>query len=409
MLPYQTRCMNFFERYRRWLHAIGWVVFISLPLLTLPDFLRNRQDLISLGMAQLLTSALMITFFYVNLRVLTPTLLRRKNTRQFMLAVGLMVMRVVGVKVVSFYVFPPARPELPGQPPPPPPPPPGNSFGRRPPGPGIGRGPGPGPRSPWPGVPGTVISLGVALLVSSLMALFRYHTRSQAIQQQMVLEKVSAELAILKLQVSPHFLFNTLNNIRWLARQKSDQTEAAVVTLAQLLRYMIYQAQQEKVPLRQEVQHLQHYIDLQKMRLTDKHMVTFRCEGDINAHQIEPLLFIPFVENAFKYGVHNQQPDQSRPGLDWPNHIRIDLTVTNDTLTFSTENPTVESLSEQPNSTATTDPGQTSSGIGIANVEKRLRLHYPERHELSLTNEKNLFRVVLTLHLHHDEIALSGH
>lgn len=400
--------MNFFQRYQGWLHAIGWVVFISLPLLMLPDFLRNRQDLISLGMAQLLTSVLMIVFFYVNLRVLTPALLRRQNTRQFVLTVALMVLSVVGVKVVSFYVFPPARPGFSAQPPPPP----GDNPGQRP--------PIPGPRSPWPGVPGTVISLGVALLVSSLMALFRYHTRSQEVQQQMVLGKVSAELAMLKLQVSPHFLFNTLNNIRWLARQKSDQTEAAVVTLAQLLRYMIYQAQQDSVPLRKEVQHLQDYINLQKMRLTDNHTVTFSCTGDIDAYQIEPLLFIPFVENAFKYGVHNQQPGQSAGGSPpGPGHIDISLNVTDDTLTFRTENPTFDSPTEQLNSTVITDLGQTNpgrvipggdaSGIGIANVEKRLALHYPERHELRLTNENNLFRVVLTLHLHHENVALPRH
>ena len=395
--------MNFFQRYQGWLHAIGWAVFISLPLLTLPDFLRNRQDLISLGMAQLLTSILTIVFFYVNLRVMTPRLLQRRDTRRFMLAVGLMTVSVIGVKVASFYVFPPAVPALDL---PPPPPPHGADFGREH-GPGPGPRPIPGPRSPWPGVPGTVISLGVALLVSSLMALFRYHTRSQEAQQQMVLEKVSAELAMLKLQVSPHFLFNTLNNIRWLARQKSDQTEAAVVTLAQLLRYMIYQAQQDSVPLHKEVQHLRDYIDLQKMRLTSLHTVSFRCTGDIDAHQIEPLLFIPFVENAFKYGIHSQQPG----------HIQIDLTVTDDTLMFSTENPTFDAPAGEPNSTANTDhaspgrsnPGGATSGIGIANVKKRLSLHYPERHKLSLLNDQNRFRVVLTLHLHHDNVALPRH
>lgn len=385
--------MKFFERYQGVLHGIGWAVFISLPLLTLPDFLRNRQDLISLGMAQLLTSTLMIAFFYVNLRVLTPALLRRRNIQRFALIVGLMLGSVVGVKVASFYAFPPGRPDRSGQAPPPP------WNGPRPSSPGFGRGPEPGPRSPWPGVPGTVVSLGVALLVSSLMALFRHHTRSQEAQQQMALEKVSAELAMLKLQVSPHFLFNTLNNIRWLARQKSDQTEAAVVTLAQLLRYMIYQAQQDSVPLRKEVEHLRDYIDLQKMRLTDRHTVTFCCTGDIDAHQIEPLLFIPFVENAFKYGVHSQQPGQS--SLD---HIQIDLTVTDDTLTFSTENPAVNSPPGPPAGEA-----RAESGIGVANVQQRLALHYPNRHTLTLTNENGRFRVGLTLLLHYDDVALSRH
>ncbi len=398
--------MKFFDRYQSWLHVLGWLVFISLPFLTLPDFIWNRQDLISIGIAQLLTSALIIGFFYVNLLSLTPTLLREKNTRQFLGIVAGMLVSVVLLRVSLYYVFPPAsmlqpRPGLPGMAIPPPDP------GIRPLGkPGFGG----APHSPWPSALGIAFSLGFALMVSSLMALFRHHTRSQETQQQMVLEKVSAELAMLKLQVSPHFLFNTLNNIRWLARKKSDQTEAAVVTLAQLLRYMIYQAQQDRVPLRQEVQHLQDYIDLQTMRLTSNHVVTFSCEGDIDAYQIEPLLFIPFVENAFKYGVF--RPTGSEPSDRGP--INIWLKVVEHTLTFGTENPTrgsADSLSAQ---VANPDLGQpidaaSESGIGIANVQKRLTLHYPGQHELALSNENNVFQVVLNLHLHHDQVALHRH
>jgi hypothetical protein len=375
--------MRFYERYEGWLHAIGWAVFISLPLLTLPEFLFNRQDLLSLGMSQLLTGGLMILFFYYNLRQLTPSVLHQHNTRRFLLLATGMLVCVVVVKVVCFYVFPPSL--MPGSNPPPhwpdglPPPKPMGS--------------GPGTHSPWPGVLGTVLSLGAVLLISSMMALFRHHTRSQALQQQIMLEKVSTELAMLKLQVSPHFLFNTLNNIRWLARQKSDQTEAAVVTLAQLLRYMLYQAQQDSVPLRNEVQHLEDYIDLQKMRLTPIHTVTFHPTGAIDAHQIEPLLFIPFVENAFKYGIHGQQPG----------HIHIALDVADNTLTFVTDNPAL------PSPVAELPPSEPGSGIGIANVRKRLALHYAHRHLLTLTNENGRFRVALTLQLHHDTHALPSH
>jgi hypothetical protein len=375
--------MKFFERYEGWLHAIGWAIFISLPLLTLPDFLFNRQDLISIGMAQLLTGGLMVAFFYLNLRLLTPALLQQHMTRRFILLAGLMLVSVVLVKLVCFYAFPPAAMNPAG-------PPPTWMHGNESPGTRFG----PRPFSPWPGVLGTVLSLGVVLLVSSMIALFRYHTHSQAQQQQIMLEKVSTELAMLKLQVSPHFLFNTLNNIRWLARRKSDQTEAAVVTLAQLLRYMLYQAQQDSVPLRKEVQHLQDYIELQKMRLTDIHTVTFTYTGDIDAYQIEPLLFIPFVENAFKYGIHGEQPG----------HIHITLAVLDDTLTFVTENPAIDSPVEQ----AASDI-HPASGIGITNVRKRLALHYANQHSLSLTNGNGLFRVALTLQLHHDTFALPGH
>lgn len=379
--------MNVFKRYQLWLHLIGWLVFIGLPFLTLPNFLWNRQDLVSIGMAQLLSSTLIIGYFYLTLYKLTPKLLERHGTgkgglsvQQFLLIMVGMLVSVAAVRYASFYLFPPGSLTPPARPPAdmPAPPPRGK----------------PGPHSPWPGALSSGIAFGFAMMVSSLIALFRFHTRSQEAQQQMTLEKVSAELAMLKLQVSPHFLFNTLNNIRWLARRKSDQTEAAVVTLAQLLRYMIYQAQQDRVPLRQEVEHLKHYIDLQQMRLADKHTVSFTCEGDIDAHLIEPLLFIPFVENAFKYGLHGQQES----------HIRISLNVTDDTLTFRTDNPMAQLVADQavPANAASSGAGVVESGIGVANVQKRLALHYPGRHALTLTGEHNRFRVVLTIHLAHE-------
>jgi len=360
--------MKFFERYQIWLHVIGWVIFAGLPFLTLPHFVWNRVDLFSIGMAQLLTTGLIIGFFYVNLYTLTPELLQEQRTRRFLLILIAMLISVALVKLLSFYTFPPAPRLLPA-----------GTPSR--------------PITPWPGMLSSVLSLGFALMVSSLIALFRYHTRSQAQQQQIMLEKVSAELAVLKLQVSPHFLFNTLNNIRWLARQKSDQTEAAVVTLAQLLRYMIYQARQDRVPLRQEVDHLQHYIDLQKMRLTEIHTVTFRCDGAVDAYQIEPLLFITFVENAFKYGLHSQ-----RTG-----HIQIELDVDNEVLTFRAHNPIFAPV------TTGHPSAEPDSGIGIENVQKRLQLHYPDRHTLAITQEDQQFRVVLTLYLHHDQVALHRH
>ena len=132
--------MKFFERYEGWFHAIGWAVFLNLPLLTLPDFLLNRQDLISIGMAQLLTGGLMITFFYVNLHQLTPALLLHQRTRRFALLVGVMLVSVVVLKVLCFYVFPPSAMH-PDAPPPSPP------DGTVPPGRPVG----PGPHSPCPG------------------------------------------------------------------------------------------------------------------------------------------------------------------------------------------------------------------------------------------------------------------
>ncbi|MVM38868.1 histidine kinase [Spirosoma sp. HMF3257] len=381
--------MKFFERYQTWLHLIGWVGFIGLPILTLPNFFWNRQDMFSIGLTQLLTNGLIIGYFYLNLHSLTPALLQPQPNSvppfpRFLLSVFIMLLSVILVKAICFYAFP-----FTFMPP----------FQRDLRIPGSKPGLAVAPILPWPALFSSGLSFGFALLVSSLMALFRFHTRSQEIQQLMVLEKLSAELAMLKLQISPHFLFNTLNNIRWLARQKADQTEEAIVTLGQLLRYMIYQAQQNKVTLRQEVQHLQHYIDLQKMRLTPRQTVTFTCKGDIDSYEIEPLLFISFVENAFKYGLHGQQPG----------HIHIWLSVMNHILTFGTENPAFHTWIEKSQEAIRSDLNQNTPGIGIANVKKRLLFHYPGQHELQITNENHLFRIVLTLQLAHDKTTLSRH
>lgn len=346
--------MKRIERYQGVLHAVGWLVFIGLPFLTLPPFLWNQQDLQSIAATQLLTGSVMIAFFYYNLRQLTPALLTQQQQRRFMLtllgAAGLVVL----VKLACFYSFPLTL-----------------RHGK--------------PRPFWPSALSTVFTFSFITMLSSLMALIRHQTKLRDQQQQMTLGKVSAELAMLKLQVSPHFLFNTLNNIRWLARQKADQTEAAVVKLSQLLRYMLYQAQRDRVPLTQEIEHLNHYIDLQRMRLSDRQTVEFTVEGPVAGLTIEPLLFIPFVENAFKYGLHGQERS----------HIHIGLCVDGEQLTFTVDNPVF----------GQSGTSAEESGIGIANVAQRLALHYPGYHTLHYGEKDGRFRVELTLLQH--EMALT--
>ncbi|MEZ0611303.1 sensor histidine kinase [Fibrella sp. WM1] len=345
--------MKAIERYQGVLHTVGWLVFIGLPFLTLPSFLWNPQDLLSIGTAQLLTGGVMIVFFYYNLNQLTPALLMQQQRRRFVLVLVGALVTVCLVKLACYYGLPQApRPwAKPG--------------GRH------------KPYGPWPGVLSVSFSFSFITMLSSLIALSRHHTRLRDQQQQMVIGKVSAELAMLKLQVSPHFLFNTLNNIRWLARQKADQTEAAVVKLSQLLRYMLYQAQRDRVSLTQEIEQLHYYIDLQRMRLTDRQTVDFAVQGPVEGLLIEPLLFIPFVENAFKYGLHGQEKSS----------ISIQLSVEGQQLTFVVDNPLFAQASK-----STED-----SGIGISNVAQRLTLHYPGRHILTYGEDKGRFRVKLVI------------
>ncbi len=304
-------------------------------------------------MSQLLTGLVIACCFYYNLHRLTPDLLTNQEVNRFIITLLIMGLVVVLVKLACFYGFPP-----------------GIHYSPR----GRKR-----QFSPWPGALSASLSFGFGILLSSLIALGRHHSRLRDQQQQMALGKVSAELAMLKLQVSPHFLFNTLNNIRWLARKKADQTEEAVLKLSQLLRYMLYQAQRDHVPLTQEIEHLHHYIDLQQMRLNERQTVDFDVSGPVEGLLIEPLLFIPFVENAFKYGLHGQEAS----------HIQINLQVGDSTLSFSVENPVF----------GESGASSEDSGIGIANVKQRLALHYPNRHTLEYGPVAGRFSVQLVLQL----------
>lgn len=363
--------MKYLIRYGFWLHLLGWVVFIFSPFLIFP-FSTFSEDPHFKGffITKLVEDGLLMAFFYLNLQVFTPILLTKKNVFPFFgaLLLGLLASLLIPELLLRFFVFEP-NPLLP----PPPPRPIGNMNM-----PNMALPPPPNNRV-LPHQISTFLSFSFVALVSSMLALVRDRLREREEKQQIHIEKVAAELAVLKLQISPHFLFNTLNNIRWLTRQKSDNAEEAVVKLSQLLRYVIYQAHQEKVSLSEEISHLQHYIDLQKMRLNEKDHVTFICEGEIEKYQIEPLLFIPFVENAFKYGLHSQHKSE----------IVVGMRVAENTLLFFAENPIFESNL----------PKEGASGLGIQNVKRRLALHYPHRHVLQIENKQTIFRVELLLQL----------
>lgn len=359
--------MNFIRRYSVWLHIIGWIIFIIMPFLTSPNnnfnFFR-QPGFSSFLLSQLINDFMLIAVFYFNLSFLTPNLFIKKNTLAFVLYLVAIFVFILLLNKFTFETF--RRPNFPRIPP-------QDLSGFR------HRMPPPGPMfMPFPFLFRVTISFLLVILASSLLALIKERSIQKEEKQQMALEKTAAELAVLKLQISPHFLFNTLNNIRWLARQKSDMTEDSVVKLSQLLRYMIYQAKYDKVPLVQEINHLQNYVELQKMRLPENNEVKFTFGGNIEQWNIEPLLFIPFVENAFKYGLHSQKESK----------IEINLKVDGNTLNLFVKNPVFAN---------NFSVNAEDSGIGIQNVEKRLALHYPDRHELNIVNIGGYFSIDLTI------------
>jgi len=190
-------------------------------------------------------------------------------------------------------------------------------------------------------------------------------------------EHLRTELSFLHMQINPHFLFNSLNTIYGLSLKKSDNAPKAVLKLSQLLRYMIEETGQNMVPLEQEVTYLNNFIELQKMRSGPSLSVTFDVVGDKHAANIAPMLLLPFVENAFKYGLTNS--------LDSP--IDITLTITAEHILFSVINRKFENMERH------------SSGIGIPNVQRRLELLYPGKYELDIKDSKETYLVKLKIAL----------
>jgi LytS/YehU family sensor histidine kinase len=194
-------------------------------------------------------------------------------------------------------------------------------------------------------------------------------------------DKLSAELSMLKAQINPHFFFNVLNNICSLARSKSEETETYIIKLSQLMRYNIYEQKEDKVLLKKEVQFIEDYIDIQKMRLINTVEVVFNKTGNLNHYHIEPMLLFPFIENAFKHGISYEVNSK----------ITINLSVGQDSLVFSVFNTIHKSIDSIPH--------EKDKGIGLQNVLKRLSLLYADKHEISINNNDEEFSVLLKLKL----------
>ena len=216
-----------------------------------------------------------------------------------------------------------------------------------------------------------LLILAVDLGIKLLMQLKQTEQRAREIENS----QLRTELSFLHAQINPHFLFNSLNTIYSLALKKSDSAPSAVLKLSHLLRYVIDDANKESVSLEQEVSYLNNYIDLQRLRSTSSLEVNFKVTGNINATQIAPLLLLPFVENAFKYGISNQEPSP----------INIELERNSKTLVFSVQNRKFEGGEKD------------STGIGINNVKRRLELLYYNKHELEIQDKPNTYFIKLTI------------
>ncbi len=328
-------------------HVLCWGVLFTLPYLmrptfNIPDpkfFERNREGIIYITS---INRVILVILFYVNAYYLTPKLYYRKNPWAFILTIILIFSILILVDYISTRTF---LPELNFRI--------GNFFSFN------------------------FFPVLFALTASTAYRLIMDRIKMERREKDKVNENLKTELSFLRSQVSPHFMFNVLNNMVALARKKSEQLEPSLIKLSSLLRYMLYETD-EKVPLQKEVEYLQSYIDLQQQRFGN----TIRIEsvmypGDAYL-EIEPMLLIPFVENAFKHGT----------GMIDHAEIIVELKVEKCLLTFSVRNkfnPASEEMKDK------------TSGIGLVNVQRRLSLLYESKQSLMITKQDDWFVVSLQI------------
>lgn len=200
---------------------------------------------------------------------------------------------------------------------------------------------------------------------------------SQKLKDELIKERQSSEIALMRSQVNPHFLFNTLNNIYSLVYNKSDEAPEAVMKLSSIMRYMLYDSNTDFVALHKEMEYLNSFIELQQLRLSQKAFVEIKVNGTMENRTIAPMLLIPFVENAFKHGEKNHEPG-----------IIIQLDLTPGKLVFTVTNY-VKPYEQREN--------EDAGGFGLANIKRRLGLLYPGKHELTLSLKGEIYKVELII------------
>jgi two-component system, LytTR family, sensor histidine kinase AlgZ len=214
-----------------------------------------------------------------------------------------------------------------------------------------------------------------------IVRFFKLWTERQKQWLQTSQEKMSTELQLLKAQVHPRFLINTLNSIYNFSVQRSAKTPALILKLSSLLNYMLYDCRKEEVLLEKELEVMKNYMELEQERYGDKIEISVNMEGEIQDKYITPLLMLPFLENAFKHGTSGTL---ERPWMS------VDIAVKDHVLHCKVINSKAEGMSLQ------------HKGNGINNVKKRLEYLYPGTHELKLVEEEHFFVVSLSLHLKHN-------
>lgn len=331
-------------------HAAAWLLLFSLPFLLRsshnPSEVKQQPENSGfIFIIQVISYVFLIIIFYLNAIVLIPRFLYKTKYAWYTLSL-IICFAIYVVAIWEFWI---------------------NFLGKR------------------------HLSFDMHVLISSFIFIFiiacstAYKMiRDRFIADQLAKEKetehLKTELSLLRSQASPHFMFNVLNNMVALARKHSDELEPSLIKFSSLMRYMLYENDEEKVSLESEEEYLQSYIDLQQQRLSKKVAVTVNiCKSD-KPYEIDPMLLIPFVENAFKHGTGF---------IEEPN-IDINLKAKDNILYFGVSNKYDSELKQVKDK---------AGGIGLANVRRRLDLLYPGKYNLTITKDNNMFIVSLQINL----------
>ena len=333
------------------MHVIAWIIVFAVPVI-----LRAASDEgVDMKYFQRPTywsyHFSIIAVFYFNAFFLVPKVLYRKGTGLYILSALGVIIAASFVIMIFFILF-------------------GQNRLR----------PEEHPHNPVWILAGAFFPSLLVCAVSTSYRIIRDRNVSEKLLKDRENEHLKSELTFLRSQVSPHFMFNVLNNIVSLSRKRSDMVEPVVIKLSQLLRYMLYESDEDKVQLSKEMEYLQSYIDLQMLRFGDDVKLSSDIQKVIPSAFIEPMLLIPFVENAFKHGVVMI----SKPEIE----LRFNATDTE--LKFSVRNKFNDKAVEEKDK---------NSGIGLNNVERRLNLLYKNRHELKVNKNAGWFSVELSLKL----------
>lgn len=338
-------------------HILGCVGFLLMPVLFSPDF-NTGKNLFSIRpfLNVFSRQILLLAFFYINYYWMLPGLFFKEKKVLYFLASILCFLLILKM---PDWLFPFTR---------------GG-------GPSGGMPPGQGMRRQARRLPRMIVLLFEGGIVQFLLLYFssfllKINNRLDVIRN----EKTRAELSYLKAQINPHFLFNTLNSLYALTLEKSNEAPEAVLKLSGIMRYVVSESIHDFVSLKKEIDYIKDYIALQRLRLSDNVVLDFVIEGSLEGKQIAPMILIPFIENAFKYGVN--------PDVD--SLIRIHLDAGEHDLQLHVENAIVNDNVGDHDKTET----------GIENARKRLGFLYPDKHKLHIaTRGKESYIVDLKMFL----------